>query len=741
MPACPPFRLAACGRTFQLAVLLFAAADWSQAQTPGPAPAASGVLQQLERVDITGQRDNALGERRQSTAAKIVIGREEIERHGDSTLGEVLKRLPGITLQGGPGRGGDIRMRGLGSGYTQILVDGERVPPGFSIDTLTPEQIERIEILRAPTAETGARAIAGTINVVTREGFRKRLNELKAGFGVETGHVHPGFSWTRNDSIDELIYNVSLSAFDAERSTGSVITTVRDAGAAGRSESVEKVQLTEQRTGVHVTGRLQWRGDRGTSATLTPILLYSETDNSRSSRLAYGSSFTVPPYDMTPYDTSAGSTTGRFALTRLNGQFVRMLEGAGRLEFKGGIGQGHWDGRTQRYLRNDDGMPPRAQPSELDDVNRARDISASFGSKFTTLLDDDHALVAGAEVEHNRHNERHSQPDDAGDDFLATSLRLAAYAQDEWNLTPQWAVHAGLRWEGIETRSAAVDTGTDVVDVANRSTVWTPLVHTMWKADPKSRDQLRVSLTRSYRSPTLQNLIARPRLSPDNSETRPDRAGNPDLKPELATGLDVAIERYLAGGGVLNANVFYRSIRQYMRSVTSLEGARYVSRMRNVGDAVTQGLELEAKFRLNDVVPDAPGVELRANGSVFRSSVKEVPGPYNRIDQQASGVLNLGADYRLRGTGVTLGGNLHWQPGATTRISETQWMVQGRKLVADAFVLYAIRPGTSLRLSGNNLAARSHATGSRYDDGSVREVSDTEADSYVSWQVRLEMKL
>ena len=63
-------------------------------------------------------------------------------------------------------------MRGLGSGYTQILLDGQRVPPGFSLDsTRSPEQIERIEILRAPTAETGARAIAGTINIITREGF------------------------------------------------------------------------------------------------------------------------------------------------------------------------------------------------------------------------------------------------------------------------------------------------------------------------------------------------------------------------------------------------------------------------------------------------------------------------------------------------------------------------------------------------------------------------------------------
>jgi iron complex outermembrane receptor protein len=44
----------------------------------------------------------------------------------------------------------------MGGGFTQILIDGQRIPPGFSIEQLSPDQVERIEIYRAPTAETGA---------------------------------------------------------------------------------------------------------------------------------------------------------------------------------------------------------------------------------------------------------------------------------------------------------------------------------------------------------------------------------------------------------------------------------------------------------------------------------------------------------------------------------------------------------------------------------------------------------
>ncbi len=88
----------------------------------------------MGRVEITSGRDNDTQQRRESTASKIVIGREEIERQGDSTVGEILNRMPGITMGGVPGRGGGIRMRGLSQGYTQILLDGQRVPPGFSIE-------------------------------------------------------------------------------------------------------------------------------------------------------------------------------------------------------------------------------------------------------------------------------------------------------------------------------------------------------------------------------------------------------------------------------------------------------------------------------------------------------------------------------------------------------------------------------------------------------------------------------
>ena len=170
------------------------------APSPVPAPAPAPPPAQ-QRIEVTGGRASDTEQRRQSTAAKIVIGRDEIERFGDSNTLEVLKRLPGVTVPGTPGRGGNPRMRGMGGGFTQILVDGERIAPGFSLDSIPPEQIERIEILRAPTAETGARAIAGTINIVLREGFRKRLNDGRAARIAPLPFYDPGKARPRSSPL------------------------------------------------------------------------------------------------------------------------------------------------------------------------------------------------------------------------------------------------------------------------------------------------------------------------------------------------------------------------------------------------------------------------------------------------------------------------------------------------------------------------------------------------------------
>ena len=202
---------------------------------------------------------------------------------------------------------------------------------------------------------------------------------------------------------------------------------------------------------------------------------------------------------------------------------------------------------------------------------------------------------------------------------------------------------------------------------------------------------------------------------------------------------------------MLSANYFWRSISNLIRgdireeTVSYSLQKRWVRRQQNIGDATTQGIELEAKFRLDQLVAGSPAVEVRSNLSFFDSAVKSVPGPDNRLDQQAKATANLGADYRLRGTPLTLGGNVNWVPGYTTRTDDNLTISVSRKQVWDVYALWTFNPTVALRLLGSNLAAEDYDTTTVTDgtpsNRNERTTVVSGGPSYVNWQLRLELKL
>ena len=449
-----------------------AAAGRAAAPTPPAAPT------DLKRVQITGNTagDADSLQRQQSTAAKIIVGRDEIDKFGDSNLGDVLKRLPGVTIGGTPGRGGGPRMRGLGGGYTQLLINGEPIPAGFSLESLTPEQVERIEILRAPTAEFGARAIAGTINIVLREALQKRLNDLRIGSNFERGRTTPGISWTRNDKLGDgpgSAYNLSVSAFHRKRvddiDNRSSITDLADPSASAlKLQQYETGRDNDARQGLNISGRLQWRLGEGDSLTLQPFMFASQGESNGTRRLVQTSGSSAAPYATA--DTSNDSS---FRVARVNGQWQKRLGSGTRMELR--VGGGGFNNRyaTLRPEFDGNGAPSRT----LADEGTLRERSWTSIGKLSHELASEHSLVTGWDLESIDRTEQRStlqngQPLLAGfgNELNASSRRVALYIQDEWNPTKQWSAYAGLRWERIATRSK------DALNpVSRQSAVWTPL--------------------------------------------------------------------------------------------------------------------------------------------------------------------------------------------------------------------------------------------------------------------------
>ena len=714
----------------------------AEAQTP---PSPNPPVQDMGRVEIKSDRNNDTEQRRQSTAAKIVIGREELDRQGDSTLGEVLKRLPGVTIQGAPGRGGGIRMRGLGGGYTQILMDGQRVPPGFSIESLTPDMVEKVEILRAPTAETGARAIAGTINIVLREGQRANPDDLKLGSSFEHGHRSDALNWTRNLKTEPLNGTLTISAMNSWRPDDNMTVTdsaISELGTAPSltSQRVKNTLSLGHRQGMNANARLMWRGEEGRSLVLMPFMVYSEYSNRGNIDLREEKSIDGLQLP-TANDVASTQNNSRFVLTRLNGQWNQRFTADSRFEFKFGLGESHYNYRFSQIASGSAGLLYTLQESQS-----FRDLSQTWNGKWTKVLSNGHQWVSGLELEGVRRTEEAiAEVSDEAGNMRARTQRWALYTQDEWALNPHWSAHAGIRYENILTEGSNEEGAK-----RNQSGVLTPLLHAVWKPLPESRDQVRMSLTRSYKTPTLFNLVSKTALSREaNSPTRPDRVSNPGLKPELATGIDIAVERYLSEGGVLSANVFRRNISDLIRYVTTerIDTAwapgqrRFVSGPQNVGDAVTQGLELEAKFRLSQIWPAALPIDVRSNLSFFHSRVLDVVGPNNRLDQQPSMTANLGADYRIRAIPLTIGGNANMNPDYTTRRTDQQWTYQGAKRVVDVYGLWKFNPSTALRLTVSNWVPRDYLTGTTYIGNGLSETANTNTRNWKNVQLRLEMKI
>ncbi|WP_353134203.1 TonB-dependent receptor [Limnohabitans sp.] len=702
-------------------------------QTPAPVAATSD----MGRIEITSGRDNETQERRESTASKIVIGREEIERQGDANLGEILKRMPGITLGGAPGRGGGIRMRGLSQGYTQILLDGQRVPPGFSVESLTPEMVERVEIYRAPTAETGAQAIAGTINIITREGRKGMPTELKVGSSFQGGYVSPTASIVKYHDAEKWSgnYTLSVNRFAAPDHSENNLTRV-DA-----SDTTLRQRVSDShygREGMNASARLQLKGDPGETLTLTPFVILSQGKTPSSMRATES----LNGVDVAGSPATASSEIkNNFELARLNGQWRRRLSTDSNMEWKFNLGGWNSHNEFKQTSTNTSLIPSVSENSHV------QDRSFSLGGKYTNVMGGGHQWVSGAELESVRRTQSvvGSYLSIAGSsDFSASTMRYALYSQDEWQLTPNWSSHVGARYEGLTTEGS-----TSAGDVINRNSVFTPLLHAMWRPNPDSRDQVRMSLTRSFKTPGMPSLLARRSFTrDDNSVTNPDVSGNPNLKPEVATGLDVAIERYLPQGGVLTASVFHRRVQNLIRNVLSEEISpldptkkRWIYRPGNISEAVTEGIELEAKFRMDQWIADAPHIDLRNNLSFYRSRVLSVMGPDNRLDQQPSMTANFGADYRLKSVPLTLGGNVNYNPGYTTRLSAEQLSTVSQKRVMDVYGLWRLDSRTAWRLTLSNLDPRNYNTGSVYSGNSVNENSRTQSQSWTNVQILLEKKL
>ncbi|HEY0588719.1 MAG TPA: TonB-dependent receptor [Pseudoduganella sp.] len=639
-------------------------------------------------------------QRREDTASRIVISREEILRHGDPSVLDVMRRLPGVTVSGNA-----PRMRGLGAGYTQLLVNGERPVPGFSLDTLSPDMIERIEIMRSSTAEFSAQAIAGTINVVLRKAPGKRSREWKLATGLPRHFGSDRAEIALADKSDGLSYtvNASLHQITNERTE---IGTVRHSDAGGTADALRNDDGHSLAHGyiLNLNKRLTWTlaaGDTLSWNTFGSATLF-RFDRDTLQAMEFGASY--------PYGQESMRRKDHTRLLRTELAWSRKWDSGARLDTSISLNGNH----TRRDREYSADNPQGAMLLDRSYATAPDSGGGTSTGKYSWPKMESHSLSAGWDLSQSTQREQEVQRDrhpsgPAPIDFDrhtdARVQRAAFYLQDEWELGKGLSLYAGIRRESSNTRSS----GSDFTPTETRMAQTNPTLQTLWKLPGEPRRQVRAALASSYKAPELQQLAPRRFLSLVNTEVDPDRGGNPALRPETARGADLAFETYGKDGELLSLTLGTRRIRDVILEVLRFEDGRWVLSPRNSGRARTHSIELEWKQPL-----EGTPWRFSLNAGRHWSEVESVPGPGNRLARQPRWNATLGAEYRSGAWGA--GATLAASAAGWSRVTEGQSAYTGGQRELSAYLTYRPALGGLLRVSGANLLKQMSHDGRSYQD-------------------------
>lgn len=657
-------------------------------------PLCARAENEIARVEVKATGN--VEQRRDDSAGRIIVQRGELLRYGDATVSDVLRRQPGVTVSGG-----QVQLRGLVGGRTQFLLNGQPAPQGFSPDSLAPELIERIEIMRSSSADSSTEGIAGSINIVLRRSVG-RARTLATFAGAQSGA-----GWTPEASLDLSRpgndFSATVSA-QAARERSAAANSVFERTPAAEHLTAEENQGTRER--LALAPRLNWNLDGGSKLAWQGLLDHVHNRNHGAAQE------TALQGEASAFPRNAFDADYRTVTARSDVEGSHRLDDNTRLEWKAGLAHNRREGD---YLFT--GSSAAGIPLWLRHVlSSASDDGAGSSGKLRFGSSGSHGLAAGWDVSLARRAEwrRQEDADAAGlplggldQRFVGRVRRHALYVQDEWSVSPALDTYLGLRWEGIRTRTD----GRDLAAVSSIAGVWSPVAHLLWRV-PASKDQLRLALSRSYKAPNTRDLVPRRfTVNNGNSPANPDVQGNPALRPELAWGLDAAYERYFGKDSMFSASVYHRRIADVIQPVLFEDKGKWVAMPGNMGNATTRGIELDARLEID--------ARLSASAGFTRnwSHVDSVPGPGNRLGEQVPLTANAGLEFQL---GATAKAGLNWnlQKGSIGRTSAKQWSENGAERRLDLHASWQLRPGLGLRASVSNALRPDSRSRQLFEDGS-----------------------
>lgn len=662
--------------------------------------------------------------RTEDAAPVLSYDQAYFQRFEPVSAGDALKRVPSVTFLSDVLESDGARLRGLDPGYTQILINGERVPGAsadrsFFVDRIPAELLERIEIIRAPSANRSGDAMAGSLNIVLRDSISLDGGYVRGGvtyYDDEEFAENYGFYWGGALGDGRLLIGANVQG----RRAPKLKTSWRYDAPGGTLQNIE--DQTDVRDGTDYSFNANYVTPfAGGELTLDGYFVRTDRVQDEDS-LEYRSGLRNDANLLTINDNDLDILTDSWSL---RGKFVVGMLG-GESKFKVGYA-----------AVTDEQFEFEKELEFLRDVNPFPDADRFTHDNTDTDLED---TELSAEVEHER---------DLGGAKLTFGLQYNAKDRDftlldsrsrfniangvnsggafpapgaftvrsdidvnieETRLDPfvmlsgenggsRWEV--GLRYETTDTTITDDSLGVAPADriTNNDYTVLLPSANLRISVGDGGR--INLSAGRTVRRPNfdkLQPILLIEEYGDD------DFIGNPNLKPETAWGFDIGYERRLGARGIVGVNFFYRDVTDLIEDVnTGLEGdggpGTFIYTVDNVGDGSVMGLEFDLSTPLSAIGLDNTGVFL--NYSWLDSEVEDFAGK-RLFNGQSTYVYNVGFIHDIPSWAAAFGVTYRKQGDAKDRVALEEIRTEyGADL--EAFIEKRFGESLVVRLTGQNL--------------------------------------
>lgn len=535
---------------------------------------------------------------KKAAASISVLTQEEINKKAYRDVTDALKDVPGVVVTGG-GSSSDISIRGMGSAYTVIMVDGKKVNTRSvrpNSDNSGIEQgwlpnigaIERIEVIRGPMSGLyGSDAMGGVINIITKKA---------------------GNEWTGSIKLDTTLQENSNSGNVYQSNVyiaGPLIAKLLSFKANG---------LYSQRDEDEIYGGYSKQRIRagGAAFSLTP-------NDDHTIDLEYQRS--IQNRDATVGKSLSPVQTGRNPPTNSLTDYYRTEYS---LTHRGTIGAIE----THSYI----------QREENDNPSRNMEaINTTFNS-INKIDFDRHSLSFGGMYLKEELEDKGNQLSIGGARPVSNLDRYswALFAENAWNIVDDFTLTSSLRLDKDEKFGDH----------------WSPKVYGIWTLD--DHWIIKGGVSTGYKTPALRATVAEWGQATGGGQSKGVIVGNPDLKPEKSVNYEVSfnwdsLDRLTAGLTLFNSEFKDKitEIRTCQGTSGSLscdwlgEKFDFVSLRENVDKANMRGAEATLGWNV------LPSVNVSANYTFTDTEQKSGVNSGKPLNEMPKHMFNTTTDWEI----------------------------------------------------------------------------------------------